>query len=151
MSADIPSAGAANPEQRQQGTATWLSAAALAGIDTSTFPLHGTLEERCNWAKANGLKIGMILSRYSCKLSHSTGAQINECMKDAASRGIYVPEEFLCVDEGVSGRKSRRDGPRPGEGIAKVEAGDGDSAIQGLSPVSISIQRFPVSPGRSRG
>src|SRR5262249_18047750 len=41
---------------------------------------------------------------------HSTTAQVRDNATYAANHKIYVPPEFVCVDEGVSGRKARRDG-----------------------------------------
>jgi DNA invertase Pin-like site-specific DNA recombinase len=110
MTTELPEAGAAGPEQRRQAAAEWLKAAFAAGIDTASFPTNGSLTERVAWAKAQELEVGSVLSRYSSKLGHSTSAQIAECMQGAATRRIYVPPEYICVDEGVTGRKSRRDG-----------------------------------------
>jgi DNA invertase Pin-like site-specific DNA recombinase len=110
MATELPEAGAAGPEQSRQATAAWLKALFVAGIDTASFPADASLTERLAWAKAQGLEIGSVLSRFSYKLGHSTSAQIAECMQGAAARRIYVPPEYICVDEGVTGRKSRRDG-----------------------------------------
>lgn len=47
---------------------------------------------------------------YSTKLQHSTPAQVEKNLHFAASHKIYSPPELISVDEGVSGRKLRRDG-----------------------------------------
>jgi site-specific DNA recombinase len=110
MTIELPDAGAASHEQRCQANTAWLKAALLAGVDTANYPVSGSLADRLTWAKTQNLEIGLVLSRYSSKLGHSTSAQIIECVQGAAARRIFIPAEYLCVDEGVTGRKSRRDG-----------------------------------------
>src|SRR5262249_36955040 len=44
------------------------------------------------------------------KMSHSTQAQVEEAVTFAAWNKLYPPPEFINVDEGVTGRKLRRDG-----------------------------------------
>jgi len=89
---------------------TWLEIAARAGIDVTGLDPVASLVDRSAWAQSKCLDIGAVLSRFSSKLQHSTTAQVLDCVSFAANHGIYVPPEFVCVDEGVSGRKSRRDG-----------------------------------------
>lgn len=91
-------------------TNTWLEYAAVADIDLKNFPRTGTLQERVVWARGRGLSIGTILTRYSTKDQDSTEAQAAECLKAAVEKNIYVPPEYVCADEGVSGRKTNRDG-----------------------------------------
>lgn len=110
MTESLPSAGSASPELALQVRETWADEARRVGIDLSGFDPSAPTGPRLAWARAAGLEIGCALSRYSSKLQHSTGAQIHECLVFAAGRRIYVPPEFACVDEGVSGRKQRRDG-----------------------------------------
>ena len=50
------------------------------------------------------------MSRFSSKLQHSTSGQVRDCTEFAATHKIYIPPEYVCVDEGITGRKSRRDG-----------------------------------------
>lgn len=107
---DLMQAGSANVEMIAVIIEVWTAAAATKGINLSGFDPTKTLEERLLWARSVGLEIGAALSRFSTKLQCSTEAQIREILLFAASNGIYVPPEFVCVDEAVSGRKSRRDG-----------------------------------------
>ena len=43
-------------------------------------------------------------------MQHSTESQCRDCTEYAAWHRFYVPPEFVCIDEAVSGRKSRRAG-----------------------------------------
>lgn len=106
----IPTAGAATAELQQQAQLWWLDAARRAGIDIGRFPGSGTLDEQLSWAKSHDLTIGTTLARFSWKMQHSTDAQVKENVEGAALRKIFVPGHFICVDEGVTGRKMRRDG-----------------------------------------
>ncbi|NLF71023.1 MAG: recombinase family protein [Candidatus Anammoximicrobium sp.] len=110
MNALLPTAGSASPDLVQLVQQTWSEIAARAGIDVMGFDPAASLVDRLAWAQSKGLDIGAVLSRFSSKLQHSTTAQVLDCVSFAANHGIYVPPEFVCVDEGVSGRKSRRDG-----------------------------------------
>ncbi|MCY2995963.1 MAG: recombinase family protein [Planctomycetota bacterium] len=106
----LPTAGSASPDLVQLIQQTWLESAARAGIDLTGFDPAASLVDRLAWAHSKSLEIGTVLSRFSSKLQHSTTAQVQDCVQFAANHGIYVPPEYICVDEGVSGRKSRRDG-----------------------------------------
>lgn len=110
MYIELPYAGAAKDDIVRTCQETWVEAATKAGIDLTGFNPESALSERKSWARSQGLEIGAILSRYSSKLQHSTGGQVTDCAEFAAWHKIYVPSEFVCVDEAVSGRKSRRDG-----------------------------------------
>lgn len=110
MTTPLPVAGAASPELYRLAHKVWAEAAQRANVDMAGWCDAGSLDERLAWAHARGLLIGGGLSRYSSKLQHSTTAQVEDCLKFAGQHGIYVPPEFICVDEGVSGRKVRRDG-----------------------------------------
>lgn len=105
-----PDAGAASPEVAQLARSMWVEEATRAGIDLTGFDPTAPLHRRVAWARGQGLQIGGILSRFSSKLQHSTDAQVSDCVRYAAHHGIYTAPEFVCVDEGVSGRKVRRDG-----------------------------------------
>jgi hypothetical protein len=87
----------------------WAEAAARAGIDLSGFDPESSLVARLAWAAAKGLEVGAALSRYSSKLQHSTAAQVEACVRFAAAHRIYIPPEYVCVDEAVTGRKARRE------------------------------------------
>jgi DNA invertase Pin-like site-specific DNA recombinase len=88
----------------------WLAMAAEAGIDLSGFNPSASLSERIAWALGQRLTIGTIVARFSSKMQHSTQAQVEDNVTFAARNQIYVPPEFICVDEGESGRKVLRDG-----------------------------------------
>ena len=110
MNIALPDAGAANDDIVRSCLETWVEAATKAGIDLTGFNPEAPLSERITWALSQGLEIGAILSRFSSKLQHSTASQVCDCAVFAAWHKIYGPPEFVCVDEAVSGRKSRRDG-----------------------------------------
>lgn len=121
MSAALSEQGAAGPELCQQVPEIWLEAAFRAGHDVSGFDPASSLEERLEWAIRRGLDIGAILSRFSSKMQHSTEAQVHECLQGAAVRKIYVPPEYICIDEGVSGRKAQRIGLKRMEAILRAK------------------------------
>ena len=106
----LPPAGAANPELMASANLEWVEEARKHGIDLSAFDPTASLEDRIAWALSLGLVIGCVLSRFSTKMQHSTTEQVQADIRFAAANKIYVPSEFISVDEGVSGRKSRRDG-----------------------------------------
>lgn len=107
---EISAAGGANLALQQSAHRWWMEAAERDGINLQGFDVNAPLESRLAWARQLGLLIGLILSRFSHKLQHSTEAQVQECLTFAARHGMYVPPEFLCVDEATTGRKQRRDG-----------------------------------------
>ncbi len=102
--------GAATQDVAQQAHRDWQQAAATAGIDLSQFNANASLDERIAWALALNLLVATVYSRFSTKRQHSTDDQLRACAEFAARNGMYVPPEFLCVDEGVKGRRVRRDG-----------------------------------------
>lgn len=110
MTMKLPPAGAANPELMVSAHLEWAEEARKHGIDLSAFDTTASLEERIAWALSLDLVIGCVLSRFSTKMQHSTTEQVQADIQFAAANKIYVPPEFISVDEGVSGRKSRRDG-----------------------------------------
>ena len=79
-------------------------------LDITQFRPEVSLFERLAAAAAAGMEIGGVLSRYSSDMQHSTSAQVLDCVRYATAHKIYVPHEFVCVDEAVSGRKQRRAG-----------------------------------------
>lgn len=121
MDIPLPSAGAANAEVALQAHQSWYEAASHVGVDVSGLAFESSLESRLAWALSIGLTIGCILSRFSSKLQHSTSAQVVECVRYAAAHGIYVPPEYVSVDEGVSGRKQRRDGLNRAKAILQAK------------------------------
>jgi DNA invertase Pin-like site-specific DNA recombinase len=106
----IPTAGAASNELVSQLITTWGEAAKNAGIELIGFDPSAPLEDRLSWARTSGLSVGAVLTRFSSKESSSTTAQAVDCVRFAPSKGIYVPPEYVCVDEAVTGRKMRRVG-----------------------------------------
>ncbi|MEX2137674.1 MAG: recombinase family protein [Pirellulales bacterium] len=107
---DLPVAGSASAELAKLVQETWSEAALKTGIELAGFDPDSPLGERLAWAHHRGLLSGGILSRFSTKLQQSTTAQVCDCVAYGAGHGIYVPPEFVCVDEAVSGRKVHRDG-----------------------------------------
>ena len=88
----------------------WCEEAARFGVDLSQYEPRAPLGQRIAWAKQLGLQVGSAYSRFSTKLQKSTEDQLRACMVHAARSGIYIPVELLCIDEGVKGRRVRRDG-----------------------------------------
>jgi Resolvase, N terminal domain len=107
---ELPAKGSMTTEMVAKARAEWAQEARKTGIDLSAFNPDAPLAERLAWAPAANLIIAGILSRFSTDLQQSTETQVVECLRFAARHGLYVPPEFICVDEAVSGRKSRRDG-----------------------------------------
>jgi site-specific DNA recombinase len=110
MSEALSDAGAAGDDVVRVVRETWIETALKAGIDLTNFRPDAPLVERLSWALSVGLDIAAILSRYSSKMQHSTDSQCRDCAEYAAWHRFYVPPEFVCIDEAVSGRKSRRAG-----------------------------------------
>jgi DNA invertase Pin-like site-specific DNA recombinase len=110
MPAELPVAGSAGPEVARLAQEAWSEAAARAGVDLTELDAGAPVGARLAWAERVGLVPGTILSRYSSQLQHSTTDQVRECVEFAARNRIYIPAEFVCCDEAVSGRKSHRDG-----------------------------------------
>src|SRR6516162_3434862 len=106
----LPSEGAAGDNLRRQAHQTWMEAAGKAGVDLRGFRPDAPLAERLAWARGQGLEIATVLSRFSSKLQHSTHSQVQENVAFAAWHRMYPAPEYLCVDEAISGRKTRRDG-----------------------------------------
>jgi DNA invertase Pin-like site-specific DNA recombinase len=110
MLADIPHAGAANAQVRNLVHQVWIETANSRNIDIAGFDANAALSQRLAWATAHGFSIGGVLSRFSIDLQQSTTAQVRDNVQYAASHAIYVPPEYVCVDEAETGRKVRRDG-----------------------------------------
>jgi len=97
----------------------WTTEATNARIDLAGFAPKAPLSERLAWAKSKGLEIALVLARFSSNMQHSTDAQVRDNLTWAAQHGFYVPPEFVCVDEGGSGRKVRREGLNKAKQILK--------------------------------
>ena len=110
MNSKIPNEGAANVEITQKTIDWWSEMAAIQGTDLTKFDPNASLEQRVTWALSIGLMIGAIYSRYSTKMQKSTEAQVLENVQWAAKNGIYVPPEYVSVDEGVKGKQTQRVG-----------------------------------------
>ncbi|MCC6126087.1 MAG: recombinase family protein [Pirellulales bacterium] len=54
--------------------------------------------------------VGAIYARYSSRFQHSIEDQVRTCREWAERNGVHVPEKYVFVDEGVTGRSSRREG-----------------------------------------
>jgi len=107
---NLPSEGSASLEVMKQAEGSWLSAADAAELKRKGFNPHASFADRIAWMLLHGYTIGVACARYSHELSRSTVDQIVEIMIFTARKKIYVPPEFVCVDEAVTGKKSRRAG-----------------------------------------
>ena len=58
----------------------------------------------------NRPSVGAVYARYSSEFQHSTEDQIRRCRELAAAKGIQVPDEYVFIDEAVTGRRRRREG-----------------------------------------
>ena len=110
MNSNIPEVGAANDKLALAAVDWWSATAAQSNVDLTGFDPKAPLAKRISWAIALGLVIGTIYSRFSTKMQQSTDDQVREDIQWAAKNGIYVPPEFVSVDEGVKGKQTRRDG-----------------------------------------
>lgn len=110
MDALLPAAGGVSPELARHTHDYWAAAAAKSGIDMANFAPNTPLHARLAWAQVRGLDVATILARFSTRMQHSTTSQVEENLAYAAAHKFYVPPEFVCVDEAISGRKTRRDG-----------------------------------------
>lgn len=102
--------GAADPALARKTHLWWIEEARRAGLNLTGFDLDAPPEQRIAWAEAHGLEIAGILARQSTKMQHSIESQVQETVRYAAWHQMYPAPEFVCVDEGVSGRKTRRAG-----------------------------------------
>ncbi|TWT38947.1 recombinase family protein [Blastopirellula retiformator] len=110
MNTQISEAGSINAELTRETHQWWMEAAESADIDLTDFNPAAPLTDRIAWALRNNLAIGTIYTRYSTKLQDSTADQTKTNVEHAASIGIYCPPEYVCIDEGQRGCKTRRDG-----------------------------------------
>ena len=110
MESDIPKQGEVSADLFQSIHDWWEDAGISVGLNLVGFDKNATLEKRIAWAIANGLSIGVVYSRYSTKRQDSTSDQVRTCVQAAVGKKIYCPPEYVCVDEGISGRSSQRDG-----------------------------------------
>ena len=104
MNTELPVAGSASAELVQMAHDIFVEAAVKSGIDLSGFDSAASLQDRVAWAQAHDFGIGTILDRYSQKLQLSTTVQVKECLQFAMAQKIYVPPEFICIDEHKSSR-----------------------------------------------
>jgi DNA invertase Pin-like site-specific DNA recombinase len=107
---DPMTVGGADEELAATAHQWWIETAKKAGIDLTGFDPQAPLAERIAWAIQAGLEIAVVLSRFSSKLQHSTRAQVQHTVEYAGHHKMYVPPEFICVDEAEKGRRVRRDG-----------------------------------------
>jgi DNA invertase Pin-like site-specific DNA recombinase len=119
MTTGLPSDGSASPEQQASASRWWTETASKCGVDLSSFDASAVLAVRLAWAAAAGLAIGTVCTRFSTKFQDSTEDQIRACVDWAAKNQIFIPPEFLCVDEAVKGRKQNRPGLNRARGILK--------------------------------
>jgi hypothetical protein len=102
--------GAASPEVAKEALAWWKGAAIAAGVDLAGYVADAPLAQRLAWALSVDLAVGVVDTRFSTIHQDSTADQARTCIEFAAGNGIYVPPEFICVDEAITGRQSKRPG-----------------------------------------
>lgn len=107
---NIPIMGSASEAIIRNAHQWWADMATNQNIDMTGFNSDASLEARISWALKNSLEIGTIYSRFSTKLQHSTDDQVRENIQWASKNRIYVPPEFISVDEGAKGKSVRRVG-----------------------------------------
>lgn len=110
MNSLLPSAGSASAEVMAMAHDHWREAAHRHDVDLEGFDVHASLVDRLAWAQSRHLQFAALLRRHSTREQRSTMVQIMACLDYAASHGMYVPPEYICVDEGESGRSVRRAG-----------------------------------------
>ena len=110
MAFQLPTAGAVSLELARNVHVWWQDAAKKTSFDLSRFDSDAPLDERIAWALEQGLEIGTVYSRFSSKRQHSTSDQVRTSVQHAATKGIYCPPEFVCVDEAQRGYRARREG-----------------------------------------
>lgn len=110
MYIELPAAGAAGSELAAEVRDVWLAEAIRAGLDVGDYDPAAPLGDRLAWAARRGLTVATVLSRYSSSGQRSTTDQVRECTAFAAANGLFVPPEYVCVDEGTTGRRLKRDG-----------------------------------------
>jgi site-specific DNA recombinase len=110
MTFQLPDAGAASQELAREIHVWWQEAAENTDIDLTGFDPDAPLDQRIAWALKQGLDIGTVYSRFSSKLQHSTSDQVRTSVHHAATKRIYCPPEFVCVDEAQRGYRARREG-----------------------------------------
>lgn len=110
MAINLPEKGAASAELKQKCIDLWTATAQQSGLELKQFNPTASLADRLAWAAAAGLGIAAVYTRYSTKKQGSTEDQVRSTVEFAARNKVYVPPEFLCVDEAAKGRKQERDG-----------------------------------------
>ncbi|WP_339749073.1 recombinase family protein [uncultured Rubinisphaera sp.] len=110
MTTQIPEAGAVNEELASEVHVWWIEATQNTCIDLKNFDPSAPLNDRIAWALQSHLEIGTVYTRYSTKFQDSTADQTKTIVEHAATKQIYCPPEFVCIDEGQRGCKARRDG-----------------------------------------
>jgi hypothetical protein len=106
----LPEEGAASKELMLQAHQWWVESARLTGVNVTALSLNTPLQKRIAWAIGHGFSIGTGYSRFSTNRQDSTEAQVRTYIQHAATHKIYVPPEFICVDEARKGRSQRRPG-----------------------------------------
>ncbi len=123
----VDSGHAAGPEGQKQGQKSQPPAGEISG---ETCSRHGYRTSRPSCDGPSGtapityfagligllccvivpLQRGAIYARFSTKYQHSIDDQVRKCQEWAEQQGITVKPEHIFVDEGVTGRSSRRTG-----------------------------------------
>lgn len=110
MNFNLPGMCAANEKLILNAIKWWSETAAEHNINLAGFDSNACLEERLAWANKLGFAIGTIYSRCYLKVQQSKEDQVREVIQWAAKDRIYIPPEFICVDESAEGKRTKRDG-----------------------------------------
>jgi site-specific DNA recombinase len=110
MSERFSSNSAANQALMGKAQQWWLDAASRHNVNLEGFDPEASYSDRIKWALTSSMIVATIYTRFSTKMQHSTEDQVRESIACAARNGMYVPPELISVDEGVKGRRTRRDG-----------------------------------------
>jgi len=110
MNTQLQEAGGVDDELAREIHEWWMAAAEGPNIDLKDFNPAAPLPKRIAWAHRNNLEIGTVYTRYSTRFQDSTADQTKTNVEHAASKKIYCPPEYVCIDEAQRGCKTRRDG-----------------------------------------
>ena len=109
MDEQFSSAGAATEELCRKAHELWFEEVTKLDVTRSRMDLAASLADRISQAKSMGLLTAAVLSHFA-DYRHRPELQVQQCVIYAAQHEIYVPPEFICVDEATGFHTSTRDG-----------------------------------------
>jgi hypothetical protein len=110
MSFLITDAGGPGVDLARKAIEHFQEVATQAGIDFTGFNPDAPLHEQIKWAEERGLTIGTTYVRSSSKIQHSSKDQLRQNIYATVRSGIFVPPQFICLDEAKKGHGRRRVG-----------------------------------------